>query len=96
MCFDKDNCLTLPYGDEIEPSLKTAFEECKVEFGQSRMAVLSNSAGSSDDIPVFTAASKLEAALGIPVIRHGGKVKMNRTSYLAHPFGRNQIVVMPF
>jgi len=51
-----------------------AVEECKGVFGIERVAVLSNSAGSSDDVPGYEDASRLELSLGIPVIRHGSKV----------------------
>lgn len=72
--FDKDNCLTAPYRPSIHPSVKDAFEECKLVFGLNRMAVLSNSAGSADDAPEFVRALELERQLGVPVIKHGSKV----------------------
>lgn len=75
VCFDKDNCLTLPYEDHIYGPLVPKIDECIEAFGHDRVAVLSNSAGSSDDLPNFCAADRLEHNLkGIRVIRHGEKV----------------------
>ena len=31
--FDKDNTLTRPYVDEVEPSLAGALEDCRAAFG---------------------------------------------------------------
>ena len=42
------------------------------KFGEGRVAVLSNSAGTPDD-PQFAAATRLERALGLPVLRRPHK-----------------------
>lgn len=75
VCFDKDNTLTLPYDDHVNPLVQNALDECIRTFGDTNVAVLSNSAGSSDDAPEYKTAARLEQALcGIKVIRHGSKV----------------------
>lgn len=76
VCFDKDNTITAPYSASLHEPFREAFEECQQVFGLGRVAILSNSAGSSDDAPAFRAASCLEENLGIPVIRHGSKVPL--------------------
>lgn len=41
-------------------------------YGRDRIAILSNSAGSADDLG-YEMAKQTEAALGLPVIRHATK-----------------------
>lgn len=67
ICFDKDNTLTLPYQVEIHLPLRDALLECRRHF--DRIAVLSNSVGNEGD----ETSKKLEASLGIPIIRHQWK-----------------------
>ena len=69
--FDKDNTLTAPYIDEVEPSLADALNEARDAFG-GNVAVLSNSAGTPDD-PGHLAAERVEKALGVPVLRRPEK-----------------------
>ena len=69
--FDKDNCLTLPYGDSLHPLAKEAWASACRVFG-SRALVLSNSAGGPDD-PDGSGARALEEQLGVDeghVVRH--------------------------
>jgi phosphatidylglycerophosphatase GEP4 len=73
ICFDKDNTLTLPYQTTLHPPLKESLEECKRHFEQ--IAVLSNSAGSPDDVDHLH-ARQLEESLGLQVIRHRWKKPM--------------------
>ena len=70
--FDKDNTLTLPYARAIHAPLKPAIDAARKAFGD-RLAVLSNSVGSSDDIG-FVQAEQLERSLQLRVVRHGTKV----------------------
>ena len=73
LVFDKDNTLSLPYGEEIHPSLDNKMNEIKSHnLYKNSAAILSNSAGSSDDED-YKDAIKCEDGFGIPVIRH--KVK---------------------
>ena len=80
--FDKDNTLTAPYVDEIEPSLAAALSECREAF-DDRVAVLSNSAGTPDD-PGYAAANRLERALGLPVLRRPEKKPRGFEAVRAH------------
>ena len=80
--FDKDNTLTEPYADEIEPSLAAALRECREVF-DGRVAVLSNSAGTPDD-PGHAQADRLERSLGLPVLRRPEKKPLGFESVLAH------------
>lgn len=81
--FDKDNTLTAPYADEVEPRLAEALRECCAAFGDDRVAVLSNSAGTPDD-PGFRMAARLERSLGLPVLRRQHKKPKGFESVRAH------------
>eukprot|EP00966_Prymnesium_polylepis_P142984 3300502-Prymnesium_polylepis.1 len=70
--FDKDNTLTLPYADDVDPRLASALRDCRTAFGSDRVAVLSNSAGTPDD-PGHQMAERLERSLGLPVLRRAYK-----------------------
>ena len=47
--FDKDNTITAAYAAELHPEAEPAVRECLRVFGKANVAVISNSAGSSDD-----------------------------------------------
>ncbi|GAB5592735.1 hypothetical protein Unana1_07635 [Umbelopsis nana] len=83
MAFDKDNCLTAPYhnniSSEFEASInyfQPAWKLCKETFGHDRVIIVSNSAGTEDDSnheQISAAghyADQVEKALGVPVLRH--------------------------
>ncbi|KAJ2400216.1 hypothetical protein GGI23_002174 [Coemansia sp. RSA 2559] len=70
--FDKDNCLTAPYVDQIHPEFIDAWRRCRAVFPGPRVLIVSNSAGTPDDTG-DEAAKKVEAALGVPVLRHRTK-----------------------
>ena len=80
--FDKDNTLTVPYSDAIEPMLVAALRECREAF-DGRVAVLSNSAGTPDD-PGHATANRLERSLGVPVLRRPEKKPRGFESVRAH------------
>ncbi|KAJ3000623.1 hypothetical protein HDV02_004308 [Globomyces sp. JEL0801] len=69
--FDKDNTLTAPYKNDIHPPFLSAFNECKKVF-VGKVAVVSNSAGSIDDVG-NKLASHLSVSLGIPIITQRDK-----------------------
>ena len=73
--FDKDNTLTAPYVDTAHIDVSDAIRRAKDAFGADNCIVLSNSAGSGDDAPEYTAALKCEAALGLRVARHPDEQK---------------------
>ena len=66
--FDKDNTLTVPYVKDLHEPIRPALRQCEEAFGAD-FAILSNSAGSSDD-PGHEEAKLLEERFGIEVIRH--------------------------
>ncbi len=68
LVFDKDNTLTRAFEDKLHESVKDAMERAHDEF-PGKIAILSNSVGSSDD-KGYKAASETEKNLKIPVIRH--------------------------
>ena len=80
--FDKDNTLTAPYVDTLEPSLGTALDDARAAF-DGRVAVLSNSAGTPDD-PGHRQAERVERALGVPVLRRPAKKPEGFEAVRAH------------
>lgn len=70
--FDKDNTLTEPYQLELHPTAAAALEECFQAF-EGRVVLYSNSAGLEQYDPDGVEAATLEAALGVPVLRHKQK-----------------------
>lgn len=83
LVLDKDNTLTAPYSDVVEPSLVRAIEAAKEVFGPRGVAVLSNSAGTPDDTG-FAAADALELSLVLPVLRRRHKKPRGFESVRAH------------
>ena len=53
--FDKDNTLTAPYVDTAHIDVADSIKRAKDAFGADNCIVLSNSAGSGDDAPEYTA-----------------------------------------
>jgi phosphatidylglycerophosphatase GEP4 len=72
IAFDKDHTLTAPYVNDIHPLVKDGLKLCIDTFGRTNVAILSNSAGTMDDIH-YQNAIQIESSLGIPVIRHKTK-----------------------
>lgn len=66
--FDKDNTLSISYENKLHPSVVGTIQKTKAIF-KNRIAILSNSVGSSDD-DNFKGAVATEKGLGLPVIRH--------------------------
>jgi len=91
--FDKDNTLTAPYINEIYTSLKPVVEQFREVFGEN-MAILSNSAGTKDDVD-YSDANEIESKLGIAVIRHDLK-KPEGYQFVQNWFNadENQIVMI--
>mmetsp|Transcript_7854 Transcript_7854/g.24746 ORF Transcript_7854/g.24746 Transcript_7854/m.24746 type:complete len:226 (-) Transcript_7854:26-703(-) len=70
LVLDKDNTLTPPYLDaEPDADVAALLSRARAAFGDDKVVVLSNSAGSGDDVD-FEAAAASEKALGLPVVRH--------------------------
>ena len=72
LVFDKDNTLTLPYERELHPSVSSTVDRLKELYGPEKIAILSNSVGSGEDLGGREAA-EVEAILGLRVIRHARK-----------------------
>ncbi|SPO21898.1 uncharacterized protein UTRI_01886_B [Ustilago trichophora] len=72
LVFDKDNCLTAPHSDVLEPAITDAWEQCQRVFGRENILIVSNSSGSSDD-PSGLGAESLSRALNVPVLCHKQK-----------------------
>ena len=72
VAFDKDNTLTAPYSDELDPVAQVSVEHCQKAFGTDRIVIVSNSAGGRDDTG-WENAEAVENSLGITVLRHGKK-----------------------
>jgi phosphatidylglycerophosphatase GEP4 len=72
LVFDKDNTLSYCYAEEVHPSVVPVLEKAHRLFAPGSIAILSNSAGSCDDVN-FAMAKKTEESMDIPVIRHEAK-----------------------
>ncbi|KAJ3290005.1 hypothetical protein HDU79_003620 [Rhizoclosmatium sp. JEL0117] len=72
ICFDKDNTLTAPYSVDIHPPFKAAWKECIDTFGSEQVVIVSNSAGSNNDVG-YAEATRIQESLKIHVIRHAEK-----------------------
>ena len=70
--FDKDNTLTAPYDISIHEKAAFGLTNAIDVFGHDNVAILSNSAGTKDDID-YKDANTIEEQLGINVIRHSEK-----------------------
>ncbi|KAF8648492.1 hypothetical protein AX16_006202 [Volvariella volvacea WC 439] len=67
--FDKDNCLTIPYKDELVPELQEVWKQCRQTFGEGNVLVVSNSAGTPLD-PGGIQAESVSYHLQAPVLSH--------------------------
>jgi phosphatidylglycerophosphatase GEP4 len=82
--FDKDNTLTAPYINSIHPDAHPGLQSALDAFGKKNVAILSNSAGTNDDIG-HEDAKEIENKLGIAVILHQEK-KPGGLSEVMHHF----------
>ncbi|KAJ2794018.1 hypothetical protein H4R20_006362 [Coemansia guatemalensis] len=88
LVFDKDNCLTAPYIDQIHPEFEHAWRQCLSIFPRRNILIVSNSAGTRDD-PGGQGAERVEQGLGVPVLRHIEKKPRCGAEILA-AFGTNR------
>ncbi|KAI8824271.1 mitochondrial PGP phosphatase-domain-containing protein [Fimicolochytrium jonesii] len=72
LVFDKDNTLTAPYVVGIHPPFRGAWRECLGVYGREGVVVVSNSAGTGDDVG-GAKAREVEKTLGVNVLRHNTK-----------------------
>ncbi|KAJ2746246.1 hypothetical protein GGI20_001526 [Coemansia sp. BCRC 34301] len=85
LVFDKDNCLTAPYANEIHPEFQLAWSQCIDIFSRTNILIVSNSAGTPDDANDISAIA-VENALCVPVLRHKVK-KPGCASEVLHALG---------
>ncbi|KAG0337146.1 hypothetical protein BG004_007759 [Podila humilis] len=71
IAFDKDNCLTRPYGNDLYPPFEDAWKQCKGIY-KDKIVIVSNSAGTHDD-KEHKGAIEIENSLGVHVLRHKEK-----------------------
>ncbi|KAI8909450.1 mitochondrial PGP phosphatase-domain-containing protein [Powellomyces hirtus] len=83
MVFDKDNTVTAPYVDTVHPPFQSSWTKCKEEFGANNVVIVSNSAGTLDDVG-HEKAKKVEDALGVSVYRHDMKKPAGGELLAAH------------
>lgn len=88
--LDKDNCFAYPYENNVWPEYSSKWEDLKKEYPDNRLLIVSNSAGSSDDIG-YKEASMLEKTTGVPVLRHTVKKPGCGKEILEHFYGKNII-----
>jgi phosphatidylglycerophosphatase GEP4 len=82
--YDKDHTLTAPYIDDmIHPAAQHGLQQAEAVFGRSNIAILSNSAGTNDDVD-HVAARTIETSLHIAVIRHAEKKPGGLPEVLRH------------
>ncbi|PNH03791.1 putative phosphatidylglycerophosphatase, mitochondrial [Tetrabaena socialis] len=86
LVFDKDNTLSLPFALEVEPRLQESLSRCLAAF-EGRAVLYSNSAGLQQYDPEGKEAAVMEAALGIPVLRHVDKKPGGGCTELEAHFG---------
>ncbi|KAF9933845.1 hypothetical protein FBU30_004241 [Linnemannia zychae] len=82
IAFDKDNCLTKPYGLELYPPFKDAWKRCRDVY-KDQLVIVSNSAGTPDDKDQAQAKA-IEHALQVNVLRHEKKKPSGGDELLKH------------
>lgn len=82
--LDKDHTITAPYdSSSIHPSATAGVEAAVQVFGKEKVAILSNSAGTLDDVD-YQDALEIEEKLGLAVIRHQEKKPGGLEEMLEH------------
>jgi len=102
LIFDKDNTLTIPFNNahfgakESEHGhIGEIINRCQGQLGYKNVVILSNSAGSSDDVDAardrspskaraYPHADEVESTLNILVLRHGAKKPACVTTVYTH------------
>ncbi|KAF9361352.1 hypothetical protein BGX34_007201 [Mortierella sp. NVP85] len=85
--FDKDNCLTRPYGSDLHPPFEGAWKRCRDVY-KDQVVIVSNSAGTPDDKD-GRQAKDIESALKVHVLRHQQKKPSGGEELLKHFHGIN-------
>lgn len=82
--FDKDNTLTAPYALSTHPRASRGLQHALDVFGPHRVAIMSNSAGTTADDPGYAHALEIERSMGVRVIRHDEKKPGGLHEVMAH------------
>ncbi len=67
--LDKDNCFAIPHQDAIYEPYRDKFQELRKAYPGSRLLIVSNTAGTQDDLG-HARAEVLEKNTGVQVLRH--------------------------
>ncbi|ODQ81854.1 hypothetical protein BABINDRAFT_174458 [Babjeviella inositovora NRRL Y-12698] len=70
--LDKDNCFAKDHDDKVWPAYSAVWERLRNEYPKESLLIVSNSAGTDDDIN-HVQAEKLERDTGVTVLRHSTK-----------------------
>lgn len=70
--LDKDNCFAKAHDDKVWPAYEPYWEKLRLQFPDAQLLIVSNSAGTNDDIG-HGQAKLLEERTGVPVLRHSTK-----------------------
>ncbi|KAM0789783.1 hypothetical protein ACM66B_006636 [Microbotryomycetes sp. NB124-2] len=68
--IDKDNCITRPLVDDLDPSLHNAWHDLVATFGPENILVVSNSAGTLAKDSMLLQAESVSRNLRVPVLVH--------------------------
>ncbi|KAJ3238973.1 hypothetical protein HDU81_006788 [Chytriomyces hyalinus] len=81
--FDKDNTITAPYALSIHPPFLYAWQQSISVFGRENVVIVSNSAGSNNDMG-HKEALRIQEALDVHVLRHTEKKPGGAHELLSH------------
>ncbi|KAF2734524.1 HAD-superfamily phosphatase [Polyplosphaeria fusca] len=70
--LDKDNCFAVPHSNEVYKPYETKFRELRAAYPNSKLLIVSNTAGTDSDKNQAEAAL-LEKNTGVKVLRHSTK-----------------------
>ncbi|KAH3686110.1 hypothetical protein WICPIJ_002916 [Wickerhamomyces pijperi] len=70
--LDKDNCFAKDHDDKVWPEYQETFTKLRTQYPGASLLIVSNSAGTNDDIN-HSQAKILEESTGVTVLRHSTK-----------------------
>ncbi|KAG7193885.1 uncharacterized protein KQ657_005083 [Scheffersomyces spartinae] len=88
--FDKDNCIAKDHDDKLWPQYSTVWDKVKQEYPLENLLIVSNSAGTNDDLD-HSQAVAVEQDTGVAVLRHSTKKPGCYPEILDH-FARRSIL----
>ncbi|EDO17038.1 hypothetical protein Kpol_530p7 [Vanderwaltozyma polyspora DSM 70294] len=88
--FDKDNCFAYPHENKVWNEYSDKWEQFKKHYPPEALLIVSNSAGSSDDVG-YKEALLLEESTGVSVLRHSTKKPGCQEEILNHFKSKNLI-----